>query len=188
MRPRADFESQNPALRVVFLASYPHAHRDQFRIVFRLSVRGCPLAFLPETSCTFLFWQSGGRFRLCCFLSTAYPFRVLLRDQRFNPLGKKGVRIARVRIGASLGEIEVFFVLQCLAGRTIGYQILLILVQLLHRLDYQHKETEYCGNPFELWLRQPGRDDPKRPTLRCASLAGNHTEPRRPNRHRQRLS
>src|SRR5207244_6149988 len=103
-------------------------------------------AFLPETSCTFLFWQSGGRFRLCCFLSTAYPFRVLLRDQRFNPLGKKGVRIARVRIGASLGEIEVFFVLQCFAGRTIDYPVVVVLVKFLKTFENRNKDAQSSGD------------------------------------------
>ena len=50
-------------------------------------------------------------------------------------------------------QVEVLFVLQRLAGRTIGDPVLLILVQLLDRFDDQHQETEHRRHPFELWLR-----------------------------------
>jgi len=55
--------------------------------------------------------------------------------------------------GPADARCKVLFVLQRLAGRTIGKPVLLTLVQLLDRFDDQHEETEYRCHPLGLRLR-----------------------------------
>ena len=83
---------------------------------------------------------------------------MLLRHHRFDPFGQQRMRICGARVGASFGEVKVLFMLQRLAGRTIGNPALLILVEVNHTLDRRDDNAETTRYPDSLAEPKPRQE------------------------------
>ena len=80
---------------------------------------------------------------------------MLLRDQRFNFLSQQRMRIGRCRVRTSLAKVEVFLVLQCLAGGAIRDPVGVVLVELLKAFDDGDRRTQHAKYPIRRRHRQP---------------------------------